>query len=485
MSDILLEPPHRGVPLGELPPDREVAVHQIGQWSLVWRRFRRHRLAVVGGYIALLMLAIALIGPFLAQPLLVPGPSGETPISIWAHRNTGPQLWPLGNYLMGADGVGNPVLSYILLGGRAVLAISVLGALLASLLGVLIGSLSGYLGRVVDAVLMRLVDAVLAIPFLLLLILLTRYLTDRGTFTYILLFGIVGWPGVARLVRSYVLSLRRREYAEAARALGVSIPGIIVRHILPNALDVIIVSFTLNVGVFLVTEVTMEYLGAGTGDVTWGTLLPFAFGGILNAYWWLGVFPGLAILLTVLAVNFLGDGLRDALDATSQTASFSTYSAPQRERKPGIVRHIGHVLSTAVRVPRELARTARLSLAPGVMRGRTLLTAAVPARLRAPESANRTGAYRPTPVLLRVGPIALTFALVGVAFLYGHSPLAYAPNYAPPTTFETAYSESEYAAEPLPTNQWTLFQVNGVGRLVYRTHRCCRRRDGSGDTRRR
>src|SRR5438309_9313725 len=113
VSDTLLEPPQPGLPIGALPPDREVAIQQIGQWSLIWRRFRRHRLAVIGGYIALVMLVIALIGPLLAQPLLVPGPSGETPISIWAHRNTGPQLWPPSTYIMGADAVGNPVLSYV------------------------------------------------------------------------------------------------------------------------------------------------------------------------------------------------------------------------------------------------------------------------------------------------------------------------------------------------------------------------------------
>lgn len=462
-----MEPPQPGLPIGALPPDREVTIQQIGQWSLVWRRFRRHRLAVVGGYIALFMFALALTGPFLAPPLASFGINGETSPSIWAHRNQGPQLWPVGQYIMGADGAGNPVLTYVLIGGRAVLEISVLGALLASLLGVLIGSLAGYLGRAVDAVLMRLVDAVLAIPFLLLLILLTRYLTDRGTFTYILLFGIVGWPGVARLVRSYVLSLRRREYAEAARALGVSIPGIILRHILPNALDVIIVSFTLNVGVFLVTEVTMEYLGAGTGDVTWGTLLPAAFGGILNAYWWLGVFPGLAILFTVLAVNFLGDGLRDALDATSQTAAFSAYRAPPRERRSDLVRLAGGALVRAGAGSRRTIASARLSLSQQRKRGAAVLAGAVPVRVRTWESAGRTRTYVRSPLILRVGPIALVVIVVGVAFLYGHSALAYAPNYAPPTTYGSAYSESEYAATPLPTGGWDLFQVDGQSHLVY------------------
>jgi peptide/nickel transport system permease protein len=467
MSDTVLEPPQTGPPPDTPPVDREVAIQQIGQWSLVWRRFRRHRLAVIGGYIGLFMLALALIGPLLAPPLAAFGLNGETPPSVWAHRNEGPRLWPLGHYLMGADAVGNPVLDYVLLGGRAVLAISVLGALLASLLGILIGSLAGYLGRAVDAVLMRLVDAVLAIPFLLLLILLSRYLTDRGVITFILLFGIVGWPGVARLVRGYVLSLRRREYAEAARALGVSTPGIILRHLLPNALDVIIVSFTLNVGVFLVTEVTMEYLGAGTSELTWGALLPAAFGSILNAYWWLGVFPGLAILLTVLAVNFLGDGLRDALDATSQTASFSAYSKPHRAGKPSIIRQAGGALVTAAGLPRRMVASAAAGLSPRRKRGQVMLSGAVPARLRAWESAGRNRDYRPSPLLLRVGPIAFAFALVGVVFLYGHSPLAYAPNYAPPTPYGAIYGESEYAAEPLPGGGWDLFDVNDRSKLVY------------------
>jgi peptide/nickel transport system permease protein len=467
MSDILLEPLDTGPPAGGPAVDREVAIQQIGQWSLVWRRFRRHRLAVIGGYIGLLMLAVALIGPFLAPPLASFGINGETPAAVWVHRNQGPQLWPLSRYIMGADAAGNPVLTYVLLGGRAVLAISVLGALLASLIGILIGSLAGYLGRAVDAVLMRLVDAVLAIPFLLLLILLTRYLTDRGVITYILLFGIVGWPGVARLVRGYVLSLRRREYAEAARALGVSTPGIILRHILPNALDVIIVSFTLNVGVFLVTEVTMEYLGAGTAEITWGSLLPGAFGSILNAYWWLGAFPGGAILLTVLAVNFLGDGLRDALDATSQTAAFSAYRQPPRERQPGILRSAGGALLHAGVGPHRIITSALLGLAQRRKRGQAMLAGAVPARVRAWESAGRDRTYRSSPLLLRIGPIAVAFVAVAVVFLYGHSPLDYAPNYALPTTYGSAYSESEYAAAPLPDGGWERFEVNGQGHLVY------------------
>lgn len=469
MSDIVLEPPPTGPPPEPPAMDREVAIQQIGQWSLVWRRFRRHRLAVIGGYIGLCMFLLAVIGPFLASPLATFGINGETPLPVWAHRDTGPQLWPLSQYLMGADGAGNPVLSYVLMGGRPVLEVSVLGALLASLLGILIGSLAGYLGRAVDAVLMRLVDAVLAIPFLLLLILLTRYLTDRGVITYILLFGIVGWPGVARLVRSYVLSLRRREYAEAARALGVSIPGIILRHILPNALDVIIVSFTLNVGVFLVTEVTMEYLGAGSGEITWGSLLPGAFGSILNAYWWLGAFPGGAILLTVLAVNFLGDGLRDALDATSQTAAFSTYRKPHRAGTPDIMRQAGRTLVSAIGAPRRMVTIMSTSLAlPRRWKhGQKVLAATMPARLRAWESAGRTPAYRPSPVLLRVGPMALAFAAAGVIFLYGHSPLRYAPNYAPPISSGAVYGESEYAAHPLPDGGWTLFEVNDHSKLVY------------------
>jgi peptide/nickel transport system permease protein len=467
MSDTVIEPLQTDPPGDGSAPDREVAIQQIGQWSLIWRRFRRHRLAVIGGYIALFMLALAVIGPFLAPPLANVDVNGETPAAVWVHRNQGPQLWPVSQYVMGADVAGNPVLTYILLGGRPVLAISVLGALLASLIGILIGSLAGYLGRAVDAVLMRLVDAVLAIPFLLLLILLSRYLTDRGVITYILLFGTVGWPGVARLVRGYVLALRRREYAEAARALGVSTPGIILRHILPNALDVIIVSFTLNVGVFLVTEVTLEYLGAGTAEITWGSLLPGAFGSILNAYWWLGVFPGGAILLTVLAVNFLGDGLRDALDATSQTAAFSAYRLPLRERRRGVSRHAGKALAYAMAPPRRLVASARHNLSQQRKRGGALLAAAVPSRVHAWESAGRTRSYAPRPLVLRVGPIVLAFVVAGVAFLYGHSPLRYAPNYAPPTTYGSAYSESEYAALPLPTGGWDLFEVNAQRQVVY------------------
>src|SRR5207245_2844028 len=152
------------------------------------------------------------------------------------------------------------------------------------------------------------------VPFL---VVVAHFLPDRGALMMAALFGLLGWATVARLVRSGVLSLREREYTDAARALGASDMRIILRHLLPNTLDILIVASTLNVAVFILAESALDYVAAGSTDVTWATGMTHSGGNILGLDWWVYVFPGAAILLTVLAVNLLGDGLRDALDASS------------------------------------------------------------------------------------------------------------------------------------------------------------------------
>jgi len=480
------------VSLGSQPGgyDSEVPLRQIGQWRLVWLRFKRHRLALIGAWVALAMILLVLLGPLFAPPLVQPDKFGQLP--LWAYRraNEPPTLrWP---FTMGTDGIGNPVVSFFLTGGRPMLAIGFLGALLASLLGVVVGGVAGYFAGVVDAVLMRLVDVVLAVPFLLFLIMLSGYLTDRGVLTYIALFGLVGWPGVARLVRGYVLSLREREFAEAARALGVSPWGVILRHLLPNALDVIVVSLTLNVSLFMVTDATLDFLGAGVraDTETWGDLLGAAYSGygLLNGYWWLAVFPGAALLLTVLAVNFLGDGLRDALDATSPTALIT--ETPQRAREPGrlavALLAVGHRLGM---VRHSLGAAASRPLAAaGRRRPITRIRQSLPRldrerqversgqregarRVRYPLRAARA-ARRPfavsLPLPLRLAPIIAAFGVVGVVFLYGHSPLRYAPNFSGPATYAQVYGESQYAAWPRRRGGWDIFALDGHGRVAYR-----------------
>jgi peptide/nickel transport system permease protein len=458
---------------GSLPPveTHEVAVKQLGQWGLVWRRFTRHRLALAGGWILLGIVILAIVGPWFAPPT----PHTLSDFLIQINRGQPPRLWPLDlNRLMGTDYYTNPVSGYVLAGARPALTIGFLGAFIASVIGIIIGSIAGYFGRFVDTVLMRLTDAFLTVPFFPLVYLLTFYLPEQTTITFAVLMGVVGWGGVARLVRSYVLSLGQREFAEAARALGASDLGIIFRHLLPNALDILIVSFTLNIALFLVTAANLGDLGAWVATMSIGY-------DALN--WWQVVFPGFCLLLTIVSVNFLGDGLRDAFDTTNSGALIRWKDRPERSGK----------------LWQAIAATAQLSARPllaarsmaGTVAGATLVRR--PARRWVPASratAVRGGRLaRPLarliapverlPVAIRlIPPLAVMVALMPV-FLLGHSPLRYAPHFATPQPLVTEEENTEYGAHPLPGGAWTLFagdaqgaptftKVDAAGRVILR-----------------
>jgi peptide/nickel transport system permease protein len=191
---------------------------------------------------------------------------------------------------------------------------------MTSVLGIVLGATAGYFGGWTDAIIMRITDVFLTIPQLPLLLMLSLYLS-KGSWVYVvLIFGITTWPIIARLIRAYYLTYRDQEFTQAARAIGVSDVRIIFRHILPNALSPVIVSATLLVAGFIVAEAAIDYLGVGIRPptVSWGLSLSNAqdYFGVGN--WWWAFFPGLFILLTVLSINFLGDGLRDALDVRAR-----------------------------------------------------------------------------------------------------------------------------------------------------------------------
>jgi peptide/nickel transport system permease protein len=446
-------------------PD-ELPVRQLGQWGLVWRRFTRHRMAVVGGCLVLLMTALALLGPLISPAFVPIDPTTGSP-PLWAtHQgDLAPQFWPPHwRFLLGTDAQANPVVAYVLQGGRALLLIGILGALIASVLGGTVGSLAGYLGGAADAVLMRIVDAFLAVPFLLLLILFSAQLTDRSPLMYSVMFGLLGWPGIARLVRGYILSLREREFAEAARALGVSSWGVILRHLLPNALDVLVVSFTLNIAVFIVTEATLDFLGAGTAATTWGSPLGGAFAELLNDNWWTGVFPAIPITLTALAFNFVGDGLRDAFDSTSATA-LVTASQPFQRRKAGRIRQ------SALRTVHGLT-LARLAVATSIGQARRRAKEAaraipLPTPVRALGATPRVREYHAAPLPIRIVPIIVVTLAMGIGVLYGHSPLVYSKNYSTPAGYATIYGNSEYGAAPNSAGGWDVLAVDGRSRIAY------------------
>jgi peptide/nickel transport system permease protein len=274
-----------------------------GPFALAWRRFLRHRLAVV----ALVVLALIAV-PTAAAPLVVPESAGNR-VDPRAMRAP-----PSAAHPFGTDQVGRDILVRTIYGGRISLAIGALSVAIAMSLGVLIGLVSGYYGGLVDNLLMRFTDAMLAIPTLFLLILVTRLLGPTVP-TIILVIGLLSWMQVARIVRANILSLKEQEMVTAARTLGCDDRRIMLRHVLPNTLAPVIVAATLGVGHAIILEATASFLGLGVQPPTasWGNML-YRAQGLLTAAPWAAFFPGLMIMVTVLAVNFLGDGLRDALD---------------------------------------------------------------------------------------------------------------------------------------------------------------------------
>jgi peptide/nickel transport system permease protein len=297
--------------------DSEVPVIQLSQMQLIWRRFRRHRLAMIGLVLLTTLIVMALIAPLISPETFYTGwnqlAGNQTPVFAWP--------WQSGwKYILGTDEYGHSLLMWITYGARVSLSVGLLSAILTMVIGILVGATAGYFGGWVDAVIMRITDVFLTLPQLPLLILLSFYLAGGDWKVIVILFGILSWPAAARLVRSYYLTFRSQEFTEAARAVGVSDSRIIFRHILPNALSPIIVATTLAVAGFIVAEAAIDFLGIGirAPTVSWGLALSTAEDNFASNNWWATVFPGVMLLLTTLAINFMGDGLRDALDVRSK-----------------------------------------------------------------------------------------------------------------------------------------------------------------------
>lgn len=270
---------------------------------LAWRRFRRHRLALIGTVVLGLVVGICVIAP-----LFVPESAANRVDP--GHFRAPPSV----AHPFGSDDVGRDILWRTVFGGRISLAIGALSIALAMSIGVVLGSVAGYYGRWTDTVIMRLTDAMLSMPSLLLLIVLTRIL-GASVPTIILVIGLLNWMQVTRIVRANVLSLKEQDFVLAARAIGVTDRLIIFRHVLPNTLAPVVVAATLGVGYAIILEASASFLGLGVQPPTasWGSMLYRAQGLMIQAPW-VAIFPGLMILLTVMAINFLGEGLRDALD---------------------------------------------------------------------------------------------------------------------------------------------------------------------------
>jgi peptide/nickel transport system permease protein len=269
----------------------------------LWRRYVRHRGAVLALAVVIIVVAVALL-----VPLMVPQDTAIQP-----HPQNMLHT-PDGSHPLGTDEVGRDILARLMYASRISLTVGVLAMLLSIGLGISVGAIAGYFGGWVDTGLMRLTDALLSIPVLFLLIALAVVL-GPSVRTLILAIGALSWMELARIIRANILSLREREFVEAARAIGASDVLIIARHILPNTFGPIVVAGTLNVGNAMLTEAAVSYLGLGVQPPTpsWGNMLFNAQSYLWNAPW-VALYPGLMIVVTVLAINFVGDGLRDALD---------------------------------------------------------------------------------------------------------------------------------------------------------------------------
>ncbi len=309
-----------------LPADARSAAQQVTQRGLFWRRFCQHRLALVGAATLGIIILLAVFAPLLTNT------APDTPHLDWTDFQTGatgPSLANFPDRLMGVDTIGRSIWSGVIYGARISLVIGGAAALMTVVIGTAMGAMSGYFGGAVDLLLQRVTDIVLSIPFLPLMIALSAIILHNPALhqnagfivTFVILaFTLLSWPGVTRIVRSYVLTLREQHYVEAARSVGSSNLRIIVCHLLPNALSPIMVLFTLYVASFMTLEATLDFLGLGITfppTPTWGNMLTNAQDELLIGHWWWATFPGLFLLLTVLAINWMGDGLRDALDVRS------------------------------------------------------------------------------------------------------------------------------------------------------------------------
>lgn len=274
-------------------------------WTLAFRRFLRHRIAIVG----LIILAAIMAMAVLAGPL---APQSPTAIDAAAF-----QAPPSAVHLLGTDSVGRDVLSRLIYASRVSLTVGLLAVTMYVLIGTVVGSVAAYRGGTIDLILSRLMDVVLSFPPLIIILFAVSVFGRPSLWNVIIVLGLLGWPPVGRLVRGQILALREQDFVYAARALGASDGRLIVRHLLPNAMAPVLVAATFGTANAILVEAALSFLGLGVQPPTpsWGNMLSDAQSlTVLERMPWLWLPPGLMILVSVLTINFVGDGLRDALD---------------------------------------------------------------------------------------------------------------------------------------------------------------------------
>lgn len=286
----------------EIGPEELLTTEEMSQLAVVWQRFRKHKLAVMSLFLIVFLLAVALLAPW-----IMPHPYQEIDVPN-AFATPSAEHW------LGTDQLGRDILSRLMWGTRISLYVGIVATVLGNFVGVFVGAISGYYGGRADMLLMRVTDFFLTLPSLPLLLVLSVIL-NASVEVVIIILASLGWMQAARLVRGVVLSLREQEFIEASHALGMSDRKIIMRHMIPNSMAPIIVNVTLGIGTTIIVEAALSFLGFGVRPPipSWGNMLNRVQDYVLmNPL--LAVYPGLCIFLTVLAFNFMGDGLRDALD---------------------------------------------------------------------------------------------------------------------------------------------------------------------------
>lgn len=289
------------------PAATDVADEGTTSWRLFVGEFARNRLALFGLVLVVLIVLFCFIGPLVYHTDQVHTKVLDANLS------------PSGKHPLGTDGLGYDVLGRLMVGGQSSIEVGLGAALLSSIFGALWGAVSGYFGRWIDSVMMRVVDSIYAIPPLLLLLLLASMFAPT-TLTFVIVVAIVSWLPTARLVRGETLSIRVREYVEAAQAMGVRRYRIILRHVMPNVAGTVVVQTTLQIANAITLLAALSYLGLGPlpPNTNWGEMLNSGLDYIYDGYWWLIYPAGLAIVLSVLAFSFVGEALRDALDVRLQ-----------------------------------------------------------------------------------------------------------------------------------------------------------------------
>ena len=319
--------PEMAVAEADVHPEEGAFVRGTSLWRDAWRRLLKNKLAVFGLVVVIIVTIVSIVGPTLIHKIF-----GFTPDYIPTHESltksfppfTGPDGKFSWLHPMGTDNAGRDQLARVLQGGQISLFVGILSTVVSLLIGVSYGAIAGYAGGRVDNLMMRIVDVLYSLPYIILVIVLLslfRSQTPRGQLTLLFIaIGSVSWLTMARIVRGQILSLKNQEFVLAARATGVSASRIIFRHLVPNTLGPVIVYATLTIPQIMLTEAFLSFLGFGVQSplASWGTL---AADGINNlaVFPWQLIFPGATMALTLFSLNFLGDGLRDALDPQMRT----------------------------------------------------------------------------------------------------------------------------------------------------------------------